>query len=354
MIFGVIDTSQAEGARLAHTTRLPGRVLSKGCVLQAEDVAALLRAGRTRVIAARLEPGDVPEDEAARRLAEALLSPGLALRLPGTGRANILAETPGLFRADKAYVDRLNMLHDSLTLGTLPDASPVAAGDMVATIKIIPFAAPASALAAATRLARGNRPLRLAPFRAMTAGLIMTTLPGLKPGVLDRTAGVMQARLARFGGTMLPPVTCAHDCAEIATALHGLLDRGAQMLLIAGASAVVDWQDVAPSGIVAAGGEILHVGMPVDPGNLLCLGRIATTPALVLPGCARSPALNGIDFVLARLFAGEPAGAAEIRRMGVGGLLKEFAARPVPRAGRQTEKDEWRTRKDSNFQPPDS
>jgi molybdenum cofactor cytidylyltransferase len=55
---------------------------------------------------------------------------------------------------------------------------------------------------------------------------------------------------------------------------------------------------------VRAGGEILHFGMPVDPGNLICLGGSATVPALVLPGCARSPKLNGIDFVLTRLFAG--------------------------------------------------
>ena len=335
MYFGVIDTPLAAGAILAHTTRLPGRVLSKGCVLQPEDIAALVRSGRSTVVAARLEPGDVPEDEAARRLAEALLVPGLALRLPGTGRANLLAETRGLFRADRLRVDRLNALHDSLTLGTLADATPVAAGDMVATIKIIPFAAPAAALAEASELARCQAPLRLAPFRALLAGLVLTTLPGLKRSVLDRTILAMQARIDSFTGGLLPPVTCGHDEASIAAALGGLGALGAQILLVAGASAVVDRQDVAPRGIVAAGGEILHIGMPVDPGNLLCLGRIGDVPALVLPGCARSPAQNGIDFVLARLFAGEPAGPGEIRAMGVGGLLKEFAARPAPRSGQR-------------------
>ena len=335
MYFGVIDTALAAGAILAHTTRLPGRVLPKGCVLQAEDITALLRSGRPTVVAARLEPGDVPEDEAARRLAEALLTPGLVLRLPGTGRANILAETSGLFRAERQHVDRLNALHDSLTLGTLADATPVAAGDMVATIKIIPFAAPACALAEASAFARTCTPLRVAPFRALTAGLVLTTLPGLKHSVLDRTALVMESRITSFSGRLLPPVICGHDDESIAAALAGLQALGVQILLIAGASAVVDRQDVAPRGIVAAGGEILHVGMPVDPGNLLCLGRLGEVPALVLPGCARSPAQNGIDFVLARLFAGEPVGPAEIRGMGVGGLLKEFAARPAPRSGQR-------------------
>ena len=98
-----------------------------------------------------------------------------------------------------------------------------------------------------------------------------------------------------------------------------------------GASAVVDRRDVGPMGIVRAGGEIVHFGMPVDPGNLICIGRIGDRPALVLPGCARSPKLNGIDFVLTRLFAGLPVGSAEVMRMGVGGLLKEMEARPMPR-----------------------
>jgi molybdenum cofactor cytidylyltransferase len=333
MIFGRVDTAHAQGAILAHTTRLPGRVLVKGRVLQADDVTELMDAGHITVVAARLEAGDVPEDEAARILAEALLAPGLTLRLPGTGRANILAAVPGLFRASAQEIDRLNALDDSLTLGTLPDASTVGPGDMVATIKIIPFAAPAGALDEAAALARATRPLRLAPFAPRLAGLVLTTLPGLKQSVLDHTAVAMQARIERLTGRLLPPVLCGHETESIAAALRGLLASGAQMLLVAGASAVVDRNDVAPLGIVAAGGEILHVGMPVDPGNLLCLGRVGDVPALVLPGCARSPALNGIDFVLARLFAGEPAGAQEIRKMGVGGLLKEFAARPAPRSG---------------------
>jgi molybdenum cofactor cytidylyltransferase len=313
--------------------RLPGRVLRKGVVLQPADVVALLQAGHAGIMAARLEPDDVREDEAARALAEALLAPGLALSLPGTGRANIIAETAGLFRADRACVDAVNCVHDSMTLGTLPDASAVQAGEMVATIKIIPFAAPRHALDRAAGLAAGALALRLAPFRQLTAGLVLTTAPGLKPELLDRTAGTMRGRIERLTGVMLPPISCAHETPAICTALHDLLARGAGLLLVAGASAVADRLDVAPAAIMRAGGEILHFGMPVDPGNLLCLGRIGDVPALVLPGCARSPALNGIDMVLVRLFAGEPVGSGEIRRMGVGGLVKEFPSRPSPRKG---------------------
>jgi molybdenum cofactor cytidylyltransferase len=133
---------------------------------------------------------------------------------------------------------------------------------------------------------------------------------------------------------MLPPRKVAHDQAEIAAAFTGALADGADLLLFAGASAVVDRGDIGPAAIVAAGGAITHFGMPVDPGNLICLGRIAATPAIVMPGCARSPRLNGIDLILRLICAGEPAGSAEITAMGAGGLLQEARPRPVPRSGR--------------------
>jgi molybdenum cofactor cytidylyltransferase len=84
--------------------------------------------------------------------------------------------------------------------------------------------------------------------------------------------------------------------------------------------------------VLRVGGEIVHFGMPVDPGNLIWVGKVGSVPALVLPGCARSPKLNGIDLVLRRIFAGLPAGGPEIMSMGVGGLLKDTDVRPLPRA----------------------
>ena len=73
--------------------------------------------------------------------------------------------------------------------------------------------------------------------------------------------------------------------------------------------------------------------MPVDPGNLLLLGELGGRPVLGAPGCARSPKENGFDWVLHRLLAGIPVTAADIRRMGTGGLLMEIVSRPQPRTG---------------------
>ena len=332
MIFAAFPLDAALGAVLAHSHRLPGRVLKKGAVLDAAAVAALRAAGRTEVLAARLEPGDVAENAAAERLAAALDAPNLTRGRAGTGRVNLHAGVAGLLRVDAASVDRINACHESLTLGTLPDATAVAPREMVATVKVIPFAVPGAVLDEAGRIAAAAPPLSLHPFRRLRTGLVLTELPGLKDGITEATIAATEARIAGLTGTLLPPLRCAHAEAPIAAALRRLLDDGAQLLLVAGASATVDRRDVGPAGVVAAGGEIVHFGMPVDPGNLICLGRIGEVPAFVLPGCARSPRPNGIDFVLQRVFAGQPVGSAEVMRLGVGGLLKDTEARPLPRA----------------------
>ena len=332
MIFGPTPLDRARGAVLAHTQRLPGRVLKKGTVLDDAAIAALREHGHDEVIAARLEAGDVGEDEAASRLAEALLGPLVGRTRAGTGRVNLLAEAPGLLLVDAVRVDRLNALDEALTVATLAHATPVAAREMLATIKVIPFAVPGHVLAIAEQIAGQGAALTLHPFRPLRVGLVMTEVEGLKDSVLEGTAEATRARVEGLTGTLLPPLRCAHATGPIARALERLVADGAELLLVAGASAVVDRRDVGPAGIVAAGGEILHFGMPVDPGNLICLGRIRGLPALVLPGCARSPKLNGIDWVLWRLFAGLAVSGSDVARMGVGGLLKEADARPLPRA----------------------
>jgi molybdenum cofactor cytidylyltransferase len=332
MMFGPVPLDEARGAIMAHSQRVGEKMVRKGSVLDESAIAALREAGRTDVIVARLEPGDVPEDIAADRLAQPLVSPLLARTRAATGRVNLTSEVPGLLRINAGMINRLNTIDESITIGTLPDYSLVAPRDLVATVKIIPFAVPGNVLAVAEALVRqAGSPLTLHPFHHLKVGLVVTELPGLKDSVTEKTIAATEQRVAQLTGTLLSPLHTPHEEGPIGKALESLIEQGADVLLVVGASAVVDRRDVGPMGIVRAGGEILHFGMPVDPGNLICLGRIGTRPALVLPGCARSPKLNGIDFVLMRLFAGLPIGPNEIMQMGVGGLLKEMDLRPLPR-----------------------
>ncbi len=332
MIFGEIPVAEAEGLILAHSVRLPGRAFKKGHVLTADDIQVLLAAEIETVSGARLEADDVGEDEAAETVARAVLGPGLALGDAFTGRCNVFAEAHGLAVIDSARVDRLNLLDEAMTLGTVAPFALVEPGQMVATVKVIPFAASRDVVERCVAIAADGGPvLRLAPLGARTIGLIQTRLPGTRESVLDSTTGAVATRLTRLDGALAAEVRCAHDRAEVADAVGQLHGRGCDTILIAGASAIVDRRDVVPAAIVEAGGAIDHFGMPVDPGNLLLLARLGEAHVLGLPGCARSLKLNGFDWVLQRIFAGVEVTAADIMRMGAGGLLMEIPSRPQPR-----------------------
>ncbi len=333
MRFGPTPLAEAEGAFLAHALRVGGAVFKKGRRLSTDDVALMRINGLTEVVAARLEPGDLDEDLAAARIAAALAGPGITAGAAFTGRVNLFAQAHGLLTIDTARIDRINVVDEAVTVATLPAHTPVAPRQMLATVKIIPFAAPLAAVEAAEAVAREAAPVVVVrPFRPRTVALIQTRLPGTKDGVLDKTVTVTAERVAAYGSALAPDVRVPHEPGALAAAVAAAIGDGAGLLLIAGASAITDRRDVLPDAIERAGGTVEHFGMPVDPGNLLLLARVGTVPVLGLPGCARSPKLNGFDWVLQRLLADVPVGRADVMRMGVGGLLAEIPSRPLPRA----------------------
>lgn len=330
MRFGPLPLAEAEGAIAAHSVRLPGGTIKKGTRLTTAEIDRLAAAGLSEVVAARMEPGDVAEDVAARRLAEAVAGAHVTPDTAFTGRANLYAAAAGVLRISDDALDAFNAVDEAITLATLRDFSAVAAGDMVGTVKIIPYAVPGALVETAASAARGM--ISIAPFRLKRVAVLSTLLPGLADKVVAKTLAITRARLAPAGAEVALERTRPHDTAALAAALKDAVAAGAELVIVFGASAIADRNDVIPAGLVAAGGAVERLGMPVDPGNLLMLGRLGPVPVLGAPGCARSPKENGFDFILHRLLAGLEVSARDIARLGSGGLLQEIAARPQPRA----------------------
>ena len=332
MEFGPVATDQADGAILAHSVMINGHRLRKGLVLGPADIATLRAAGIAQVIAARPGPGDVPEDSAAARLAAALVpdpaAAGLSLTDPFTGRVNLNAVAPGIVLLDTVAVHALNRIDPAITLATLSPFARVSAGTLVGTVKIITYAVPQAALAQAEVLAQ--HAIRVQPVVRRSAGLLMTDVPGQEDKLIAKGRRAVEARLRALGMDLAGVITVPHDTGAMARALA---DLPGEMLLILTGSATSDLYDTAPQALRAAGGTVARFGMPVDPGNLLFHGSLGGRPVIGLPGCARSPALNGADWVLERLACGLALTDDDIAAMGVGGLLKEIAIRPQPREG---------------------
>ena len=329
MKFGRVPLDDALGALAVHSLRLPDLELRKGTVVDAALIVRLRAAGVEEIAAARLEPGDVAEDTAAAGIAATISGGNVHADVAFTGRVNLRAAVPGVVTVDRAGIDALNRIDEAVTLATLPAFAPVQPGQMVATVKVIPFAVPGSAMDA---LARAAAPLiSVAPYKLTRVAVVSTLLPGLTEKVIAKTLRVTAARLAAAGASIAIERRVRHDEREVALALSQAAGQGAEIALVFGASAIADRRDVIPAGIEAAGGRVDHFGMPVDPGNLLLVGRVGAMPVLGAPGCARSPKENGFDWVLRRLLAGLEVSRDDITIMGVGGLLMEIPTRPQPR-----------------------
>ena len=340
MWFGDISLDEAEGAVLAHSLRLKAKTFKKGTVLNTDAIAVLREAGYRQVVAARLDDGDIAEDEAANRLGEAVRGDGVTTSAAFTGRANLFAESAGLVTYDPERLHAFNLVDEAVTLALVPPYQAVEAGQMIGTLKIIAFAVPGDTVLLAEAIGTRDTPLvRLEPFHTTRVGLVQSRLPGTKESVLDSTFEVTRSRLHPMHSEICHQARCDHATDAIARGIDETLRNGAQVVLVSGASAVVDRRDVVPAAIEKAGGVIEHFGMPVDPGNLMLIGRIGDVPVIGLPGCARSPKLNGFDWVLGRVIARLPINPDDIMRMGSGGLLKDIPGRPMPRSRASTATD---------------
>lgn len=334
MKFGPCPAAEAAGAILAHSQQLAGKTFKKGKQLAEADVAALIEGGVDEVIVARLESGDLGEDAAARRMADACAGAQLCQGTAATGRVNLFAASHGLVVYDRARLDAANLVDEAVTVAAVDPYTPAEPGQLIATIKIIPLGVAEETVTRAADAARdaGEALIHVAPFRAHGVGLVQTVLPGTKDKVLTKTRETITARVSALGSALKQEARVRHAEAQVAEALTRLRAQGCDLLLVFGASATTDRRDTIPAGIEAAGGEVVHYGMPVDPGNLLVYGKLGDTPVLALPGSARSPKLGGNDWILWRVCAGLKVTSEDIMRLGAGGLLKEIPARPLPRA----------------------
>jgi molybdenum cofactor cytidylyltransferase len=339
MKFGPLAPKDALGATAVHSIRQGDLVLKKGTLIGDKEVAALEAAGVPEIVVARMEQGDVSEDQAAADIAAAAGGTGTRTDRAFTGRCNLFAQASGILVVDKDAVDRLNRIDEAVTIATLSNYKPVVEDEMIATVKIIPFAVSGKARDRAVAEAAKAKPvIRIAPYTVRKVGIVSTLLPGLAVKVVEKTLKITAERIAPAGAKIVAERRVPHDQEALARAIADVRKASAELVIVFGASAIADRRDVIPMAIEAVGGEIEHFGMPVDPGNLMLIGRIDGQAIIGAPGCARSPKENGFDWVLMRLLAGLPVTRDDITGMGVGGLLMEIVTRPQPRTEPAPEK----------------
>lgn len=338
MKFGPIAVEDAAGKILGHNITGPDgrRAFRKGKPLSPEDVRKIRELGHETIYVAELGPDDVDENSAAGRIAQKLMQENLRLSGPSTGRANFYAMEAGIVRVDVERLQKINSCQ-GVTLATLTTNTAVSKGKVVATLKILPYAIPEETVAGAEAIAGDDGPLiqldALAPQRV---SLILSGSPPAKERVVRTFENALSQRLQALGSeiTTVDFVTLDEEADEAALAdmIAERVKDGADLLILAGETAIMDRHDITPRAVERAGGEVACYGAPVDPGNLLMLAYVDDVPIMGAPGCARSPKDNIVDLVLPRLLAGDRLTKADVVAFAHGGLLEDVPERPSPRS----------------------
>ena len=333
MKFGEVPVDESIGAILAHKLydKAGKLILNKGHRLVAADLTALRQLGLERVTVTQLSAADLHEDAAAERIGAAVAGAHVRMRAPGVGRANLTAAERGVLHVDVPRLELINNIYDGITIATLREFSLVDVGEMVALVKIVPFGVPAARVVDVERIAEASGAvLQIRPLEKKRVALIVSGTESTRTRLMKSFHEPVRRRIEGWGSQLLEPTFTLHTAHSISSAIRAYAT--ADLILIAGISAIIDREDVVPSALVLAGGSITLHGVPVDPGTLLMMGYLGEVPVVGAPGCIKSPKTNIIDWILPRLLSGERLTRANLVSMGHGGLLKDIAERPMPRS----------------------
>lgn len=334
MKFGTVASSQAVGKILAHAIvdEQGHKVISKGHVLNEADIVRLQTLHIEQIVAVELAANDLGENEAAERVGKALAGMGLRILAPGVGRANVIATQDGPLCVNVTALERLNNIDEGITIASLRQHSLVKEGQLVALVKIIPFGIDAARVIDVEAMARESEPiLWVRPLQSRKVSLIVSGPESTRERLLNAFSVPIRTRIENLGSHLENILYVEHQAECIAQAIHLQVEAGAELVMIASISAISDRNDVVPSALREAGGNVAHLGVPVDPGSLMMLGYLGQVPILGTPGCVKSLKTNVVDWVLPRLLAGERLTRVDLVAMGHGGLLDDISERPMPR-----------------------
>lgn len=317
-----------EGAVLTRDLGVTGERWAKGRRLTSADlerVASALPQAIGRPITVLVpEAGDIHEDDAARRIASAVMGPGLASGDPAQSRIDLRATHSGLVRIDVWALDRVNAI-DPVEVFTILDGRVIDAGALVASVKVAPHLVPDTVLAKVDRVAAmsGSRGVvSVAPFRSRrVAAIVKESIRGI---ARDRFESSVRAKVEGLGSRLVGIDYVDDAVAPVEAALNararGRAPGRADLILTAG-SGSTDPEDPFFVALASLGGSIVSHGIPAHPGSMLWLGKLGRVPVLGLPSCGAYSKATAADLLLPRLLAGAPASRRTIARLGHGGIL---------------------------------
>lgn len=321
-----VRVQDAVGMVLAHDlTRIvpgefKGRLFSRGHVISESDIEKLLAIGKEHIYALTLEPGELHEDDAARRMAGAIRHDSLTFTEPHEGKITVKSAMKGLLRIDVERLHRVNRI-DDLALVTKRTWTAVEMGSPVAGLRAIPLITSEDKVIAFEREARMDSPLiEVLPYRSAAVGVVTTGSEIFKGRIEDRFGPVLEEKLKPFGVRYLGQKIVDDQTAEIVAAIRRFVDEKADVVLVTGGMSV-DPDDRSPGAIKAVATEVVSYGMPVLPGSMSMIAYAGHVTLMGLPGCVIYDPITSFDWLLPRVLAGIRLTRDDLAELGHGGLM---------------------------------
>jgi hypothetical protein len=315
---------------LCHDVRdRAGKVAApKGARIDAEVARTLLATPWEEIHLLALEPGDLHEEDAGRRLAAAVAGDGAEVRGYTGGQWTLAAARRGLLRIRAEALTDVNA-QEGMSVFTLFDGQPVEPGEVIAKAKVTPLALPETTVRAVEQVAAAaGGVILVAGFRPSTVAAIARE--SLDARQRARFESALRQKIDWLGGRLLPVRFAGPSDQAVADELRAARAEGADVLIVAGASAL-DPLDPVFGALTLLGATMERHGAPAHPGSLLWLARWSGAPVLGMPTCGMFSQATTFDLVLPRLLTGERIGNRELAGLGHGGLLsREMAYRFPP------------------------
>jgi molybdenum cofactor cytidylyltransferase len=319
---GVAPVEVPDTAVVCHDVRNPEDrneiLVRKGTSIWSDEISSLLARGVGELHLAVPDPGDLGEDEAAARLARAVIGPGAELAAAHSGQVSLISTGRGMLRVHAGRLERANAVDGVLVL-TAESDRPVDAGTTIGIVKCAPLLLPEAALSAVEHVASTGPVVEVRAFEPRRVALVAPRTR-LRAGAFDRARDSLATALAWYGSSLDLVIGTEGTAQAIADAHREVHRRGAELILAAGASGT-DPLDISFEGLRLAGGQVVQIGIPAEPGTACWIGQLDSIPVLGLATCELFGKPGALDLLLPRLLTGERLDRQLARSLANGGLL---------------------------------
>ena len=332
-----IPVEEAVGTVLPHdmTRIVPGEFkgvgFKKGHIIREEDIGELKKIGKNFIYVLDLPEGQLHEDDAALRIAQAISGENIEWTLPKEGKSTLLSKIDGLLTIETDRLLDINRL-EHIAVATIRTMTPVRAGQDVAATRVIPLTIAESGIRQVEQIAQRSPVLRVRPYRTLNVGAVVTGTEVYQGLIKDGFDEYVGAKIEMYGSDLTKKIIVPDDADAIADAVSHLLKSGCELVLTTGGLSV-DPDDVTPSGIRQAGANVINYGSPVFPGAMVLYAKHGDVPILGLPACVYYAGTTILDILLPRILAGEEIAPDTFAQMGHGGLCRECETCHFPNCG---------------------